>query len=380
VEGVRTDVRVVNLSLLNTNWYIKQLRNEQAYESEPIPMTFDNEGQIDDLRPVRFQPREVRLPVNESALQQTSEIYLPEASTDSLQIESPMTWRLTGRPLGENQRMLQVADQVAYNILRANAEDGWKRPVYFAVTVAQSGQLNLQDYFQLEGQAYRVVPIRHGERFGRVVPGLTVDRMQNFRFTNLADSTVYFDENARKMVDGYRLNFSQAAEQLAADGRVQTADSLMTGFVERVPFSTIPADLQTYLLTARAFESTGNVDQAASIMKRAQPLVLNDLQTAQGRRSFSYALQYAGLVRSYLVGSDAETLDTFDQRVDEILADAPFPVPNDVRRRFGLASESDTTTQPALPGGVQQAPAPSEEPAQPSGTPPAGGGASPSSN
>jgi hypothetical protein len=182
------------------------------------------------------------------------------------------------------------------------------------------------------------------------------------------------------MVDGYRLNFSQAAEQLAADGQVQTADSLMTGFVDRVPFSTIPADLQTYLLTARAFESTGNVDQAASIMKRAQPLVLNDLQTAQGRRSFSYALQYAGLVRSYLVGSDAETLDTFDQRVDEILADAPFPVPNDVRRRFGLASESDTTTQPALPGGVQQAPAPSEEPGQPSGTPPAGGGTAPSSN
>jgi hypothetical protein len=115
-------------------------------------------------------------------------------------------------------------------------------------------------------------------------------------------------------------------------------------------------------------------------MKRAQPVVLNDLKRAQGRRSFSYALQYAGLVRSYLVGSDAETLNTFDRRVDEILADAPFPVPNDVRRRFGLASDADTTAQPALPGGVQQAPAPAEEPTQPSGTPPAGGGASPSSN
>jgi len=380
VEGVRTDVRVINLSLLNTNWYIRQLRNEQAYESEPIPMTFQNEDQIDQLRPVRFEPREVRLPVNTSALQETSEIYLPDASTDSLQIESPMTWRLTGRPLGENQRMLQVADQVAYNILRANAENGWKRPIYFAVTVAQSGQLNLQDYFQLEGQAYRVVPIRHGERFGRVVPGLTVDRMRNFRFTNLADSSVYFDENARKMVDGYRLNFSQAAEQLAAMNRTPQADSLMTNFVRDVPFETIPADLQTYLLTARAFESTGNVEQAASVMKRAQPLVLRDLRQARGRRSFSYALQYAGLVRSYLIGSDAETLDTFDRRIDDALADAPFPVPNDVRRRFGLASESDTTTRPGLPGGMQPAPAPSEEPAQPGGTPPAGGGAAPSSN
>jgi len=380
VEGVRTDVRVINLSLLNTNWYIRQLRNEQAYESEPIPMTFQNEDQIDQLRPVRFEPREVRLPVNTSALQETSEIYLPDASTDSLQIESPMTWRLTGRPLGENQRMLQVADQVAYNILRANAENGWKRPIYFAVTVAQSGQLNLQDYFQLEGQAYRVVPIRHGERFGRVVPGLTVDRMRNFRFTNLADSSVYFDENARKMVDGYRLNFSQAAEQLAAMNRTPQADSLMTNFVRDVPFETIPADLQTYLLTARAFESTGNVEQAASVMKRAQPLVLRDLRQARGRRSFSYALQYAGLVRSYLIGSDAETLDTFDRRIDDALADAPFPVPNDVRRRFGLASESDTTTRPGLPGGMQPAPAPSEEPAQPGETPPAGGGAAPSSN
>ena len=385
VEGVRTDVRVVNLSLLNTKWYIKQLRNEQAYASEPIPMTYESDDQVDQLRPIPFQPRQVQLPVSRSALKRTSEVYLPPSSPDSLQIESPMSWKLSGRPFAKDRRMLQVADQVAYNILRANARDGWKRPVYFAVTVAQSGQLDLQDYFQLEGQAYRVVPVRHDERFGRVVPGLTVDRMSDFRFTNLRDPDVYFDENARKMIDGYRLNFSQAAEQLAARGRVQTADSLMTQFVEDVPFSTIPADMQTYLLTARAFEATGNTERAASIMKQAQPLVLHELRTARGRRNFGYALQYAGLLRSYLTSSNAQTLDTFDRKIDRILADAPFPVPNRVRQQFGLATGSDTT-QPDLLGPPQQPSNPPASPSpgasggsQPQSGPPAGG-APPSSN
>jgi len=375
VEGVRTDVRVVNLSLLNTSWYIKQLKNEQAYESEPIPMTYADDNAIDELRPTLFQPRQVQLPVDTSALQQTSEVYLPEPSADSLRLESPMTWRLEGRSYSQDQNMLQVADLVSYNILRANAANDWKRPIYFAVTVARSGQLNLQDYFQLEGQAYRVVPIRHNQRYGRVVPGLTVDRMNDFRFTNLDDPDVYFGENERRMVDGYRLNFSQAAEQLAGMGQTSTADSLMSGFVDHVPFTTIPADMQTYLLTARAFEATGNAQRATEVMKRAQPVVLQELRTASGRRNFSYALQYTGLVRSYLTASDPETIDTFDRKVDQILADAPYPVPNDVRRRFGLATSSDTTQ--SLPQQLQQRPSPStptDDRAQPQPSAPPSGG------
>jgi hypothetical protein len=385
VEGVRTDVRVVNLSLLNTPWYINQLRTESAYGSDPVPMTYSSDQQVEDLRPTLFQPQQVRLPVDTTALKQTSEVYLPGNASDSLKIESPMTWKLSGRQYSQDQNMLQVADLVAYNILRANAENGWERPIYFAVTVAQNSQLDLQNYFQMEGQAYRVVPIRHNKTFGRVVPELTAERMENFRFTNLADPDVYFDSNSRNMVDDYRLNFSQAAEQLAGMGQQQRADAMMSRLVDEVPFTTIPADMQTYLLTARALESAGNFKQAASVMKKARPLVLHELRVAQGRKNFSYALQYAGLVRSYLTDADQQTIDTFDRKIDQILADAPFPVPNEVRRRFGLAASGDSAS-PRLPNQLQQqtapsSPAPSEDQSRPQQQPSApSGSGDPSSN
>ena len=369
VEGVRTDVRVVNLSLLNTPWYVEQLKNEQAYASEPLPITM-SDRQIQDLRPRYWEPRTVQLPVNREALRETSEIYLPQTATDTAQFESPMSWRLEGRPLNRESNMLRAADLVAYNMLRSNAEKGWERPIYFAVTVARSGQLNLQNYFQLEGQAYRVVPIKHNSQFGRVVPGLTEERMSDFRFTNLDDPDVYFDDNARKMVDGYRLQFSHAAESLGRKGHGDRGTALLDRLVNEVPFSTVAADLQTYLLTARAYESLGETGKMADIMQQAEPEVLAELRTATSRRSFSYALRYAGMLRSSYAGAGrTSALQDFDAKVDALLAEAPFEVPTDIRRAYGLSTGSDTTSLGA-PGLRPQGPSvPSASPTPPASSP-----------
>ena len=345
VEGVRTDVRVVNLSLLNTPWYVEQLKNEQAYASEPIPISL-SDRQIETLRPQYWEPKQVQLPVSQNAMQRTSEVYLPEASSDTAQIERPMRWRLQGRPLDQQSNMLRAADLVAYNILRTNAENGWERPIYFAVTVAQSGQLDLQNYFQLEGQAYRVVPIKHDQPFGRVVPGVTDERLNTFRFRNLDNPDVYYDENARRMVDGYRLNFSQAAERLAMTGHADTAREMFDRFMEALPFSTIPADMQTFLLTARTYDALGDYDKVASVMQEAEPVVLQQLETARSRRNFQYALQYAGMVRTaYQSAGQMDATRAFDRKIDEALSDVPFQVTPDVRRAFGLGGSADDSTQ-----------------------------------
>jgi hypothetical protein len=384
VEGVRTDVRVVNLSLLNTSWYIEQLKNEAAYDSDPLPISIPDD-RIDRMRPQRWKPKQVQLPVNKRALQKTSEVYLPQTPSDTSRLESPMRWRLKGRPFGQDQRMLQVADLVAYNMLRTNAENDWERPVYFAVTVAQSGQLNLQNYFQLEGQAYRVVPIKHQQPLGRVVPNLTTERMSNFRFTNLDDPDVYYDENVRRMAGTYRLHFSHTAQRLGATGQTEKGLSMLNDFVEDVPFSTIPADMQTYLLTARAYQSLGAPDRVADVVQGAEPVVLNQLKTASSRRRFSYALQYAGMLRmSYQDAGRSDRLQAFDDRIEDILAQAPYSVPPKVRRAYGLSSQSDSTAQglPSMMQGApgagspeaprdQRAPGGQQTPSQPS---PSGGG------
>jgi len=360
VEGFRTDVRVVNLSLLNTPWYIRQIKDHTTYESDPLPISFSND-QIQDIRPIRWKPDTVKLPVQTEALESRLQPYFPDASPDTSLLESPMSWTLKGRPLGENQRLLQVADRAVYNMLRTNAQNGWERPIYFAVTVARSGQLNLQNYFQLEGQAYRVLPIKHDKRLGRVIPGLTDKRMSQFRFTNLADSSAYYNENARRMIDGYRLHFSHTAEQLARTGHTERSRELLSNFTESVPFSIIPGDVQTLMFTARAYRAIGDTEKVASVLKEAQPVVFNEARTATSRRQFSRALLFAGRIRKGLQDAGQnEALSTFDKKLDALLADTQYEVPPRIRRAYGLTSDTSGggAMQPSLPSGAGSPPAP----------------------
>jgi MFS family permease len=339
VEGVRQDVRVVNLSLLNTKWYVRQLKNEAAYESDPLPISL-SEDQIDKLGYRQWKPKQMKLPVNADQLRPKVSEYLPDTAS-SAALESPMTWKLKGRPFRKDTRILQTADVTAYNMLRTNAGNGWKRPIYFAVTVARSGQLNLNNYFQLEGQAYRVLPIKHDQVLGRVIPGLTDERMSQFRFTNLADSTVYFNQNARRMIDGYRLHFSHTARQLKRKNHADTAERLLDDFTASVPSSTIPADMQTLFFMARAYRTLGNNEKVAGLLRDAEPLVLSQLRTASSRRTFSRALQYAGRIRSsYLKTNKTGATKAFDAKIEKVLSEAPFRVPARLRRAYGLASDT----------------------------------------
>jgi len=304
--------------------------------------------QIQNIRPRAWKPREVTLPVQTSALRSRLAPYLPDTDADTSALESPMTWRLEGRQYGQDQKLLQAADLTVYNMLRTNAQNEWERPMYFAVTVARSGQLNLQNYFQLEGQAYRVLPLKHQQPLGRVIPGLTDERMSEFRFTNLADSSAYYNENARRMVDGYRLHFSHTAERLARTGDTERGRTLLNNFTEAVPFSTIPGDTQTLMFTARAYRAIGAPEKLASVLQEAQPVIFNELQTAGSQRQFSRALFYAGRVRKAFMQADQQdALTAFDQELDALLAEAPYSVPPRIRQAYGL--ESDTTA-----GGGQQ--------------------------
>ncbi|MEX0748194.1 MAG: DUF2723 domain-containing protein, partial [Rhodothermales bacterium] len=178
IENVRTDVRVVNLSLLNTPWYVRQLKNQASRDSEPLPISMSDD-QIDNLSVVRWEARDVELPVDRRSILGESEMFIPH--DDTSEIMSPMRWRLQGRPYSQDFNILYAADQSALDILATNAQQGWERPVYFAVTVSPDGQLDLQNFFQLEGQAFRVVPIQHDEPLGRVVPSITPERLMTFR-------------------------------------------------------------------------------------------------------------------------------------------------------------------------------------------------------
>ena len=288
VEGVRRDVRVVNLSLLNTPWYIKQLKNQSSRTSAPLPMDMSEED-IERLgnmsyREMLWQPDTVQVPVDQSAFLQDTEL----ASLKRSRIESPMQWYLEGRPTQvQGYGLLIVADRVAYNIIRTNAENGWERPIYFATTASQRGQLDLGNYLQLEGLALRVMPIRHDKPLGRVTP-LTAKRMSDFRFRGLNEPDVYYDNVTRRLVDAYRLWFSEAALQLSQQGRADLARPLVDTLSQKVPFDVIPSDVQMRMRMAEAHAATGDTSQALALLRETE-------KRARGSQLLSIAQTYARL-------------------------------------------------------------------------------------
>ncbi len=319
VEGVRTDVRVVNLSLLNTPWYVKQLKEQQTHESESLPISL-TDSQIENLRVVAYKPQEVSLPVNKQQILQNPEVPVPPQ--DTAQIESPMTWLLKGRPYNQEFSILYAADQVALDILQTNAQQNWKRPVYFAVTVSQDGQLDLQNYFQLEGQAFRVVPIRHDTPLGRIVPSITPDRLRKFKFTNLDNPDVYYDENIRRMVDNYRNIYAHVTESLASQGYPEEARGLLDTLTAKVPFSVIPGDERSFLIMARAYEAAGAGDRVVETWKQAEPVIIHRLKHARTSREAEYAAQYVQMIRfSYINQGDFEAAASFNDRIADVLND-----------------------------------------------------------
>ncbi|MEX0638938.1 MAG: DUF2723 domain-containing protein, partial [Balneolaceae bacterium] len=261
VEGVRTDVRVVNLSLLNTNWYIKQMRDQQAHESLPLPIRM-TDSEIDEMTSglTLHEPAEIIIPVDHSLLhsafgsqelpehlssQSTDEIFLNQFRSavpyslpvDSL--DSEVSWYLEGRFAGQDQQgnaryYLQTQDRMILEILRENR---WLRPVYFANTVSPDGQLGLQPWFQFEGKAFRVVPKeRQTDSFGHIDPDIHAQRLESFQFQEWNNLDTYFDENIRRMLTNYRQSFTQLTDLLIQRGDLETAARWLSYGEEVLPF------------------------------------------------------------------------------------------------------------------------------------------------
>src|SRR5690606_20394980 len=248
---------------LNTHWYINQIKNQRSRESPPLPIS-NPHPEIPRISVAASQPQEVTLPVARASLL-THQPEMRHAVDVPSELPDSMTWTLQGRRYNERINMLFVAAQVAFDIVHTDAQNGWERPIYFAITVSRDGQLDLHNYFQLEGQAFRLAPIRHDQLLGRVVPETTGPNLLIFRFRGTADPNVYFDENIRRMVDNYRNVFSHAAEQIAQQGDVDMATAILEKIMTEVPFETISGDERSYFWIARAYDAVGRSDRVVEV-------------------------------------------------------------------------------------------------------------------
>jgi tetratricopeptide (TPR) repeat protein len=292
VEGIRTDVRIVCLSLLNTDWYIKQLRDQWSHESAPLPINMtDKEVEAITGSITQWQPKQMQVPVDKEMLREAfsedqnykEAIGVKQADIPILQtgteftipvdsLDDVMTWQLDGRRYstdaeGNGIYFLQTQDRMILELIQSN---NWLRPIYFANTVSSQSQLNLQDYFRAEGKAYRLVPKKMDRTYtGYIDAEVHAERMRNFSFRNWNDPDVYVDENIRRMMGNYRYSFLQLAEQFIADGKPDSAKYWLKYGEEKVPFRPDDEVTTVHILYANKYATVGMYEEANSIMDRS---------------------------------------------------------------------------------------------------------------
>ena len=242
VEGIRTDIKVVNLSLFNTDWYIDQMKRA-SYDAAPIPSSLEHEDYrrgTRDYTPIQEKFKEYKEvsqvvsfinSKNPKAMLNTSaglRNYCPtkklklsvdkEKAKEFVPLENhskivnEIRWKLKGNGLYKNKLM----------VLDILANFNWERPIYFAITVGRDNFMGLEKYFQLEGLAYRLVPYianSNDGQTGAINDEVMYENLMNkFEWGGLNNKNLYFDETNTRMVMNYRNNYARLAESLFSKG------------------------------------------------------------------------------------------------------------------------------------------------------------------
>jgi hypothetical protein len=271
VEGKRTDIRVCNLMLLNTDWYIDQMKRK-TYGSDPLPVTLptkkyydginnqtfiiektkdpvdiktvidwvnsDNKGTKVQVSPTEIldiiPTRTIRIPVDARKVIASGAVK-PE---DSAKIVPYIDIKLKGSSILKSQ--LIVLDILAHN--------DWKRPIYF-VTGYHNDALGLEEYFQLEGLAYRLVPIKSENKswveYGRIDPDILYQNMmKKFAWGGANDKKADIDYNHKRtlLVVRARLNYAKLANALSREGKNEKAVEVLDYCMKTFPLDIIPYD------------------------------------------------------------------------------------------------------------------------------------------
>jgi hypothetical protein len=304
VEGVRTDIRVVNLSLFSTDWYINQCRRA-AYESAPLPFTMSADKYEASKRDiVYFMDKNIGY-VNLKELMDYVASDNPEnkynaggdyidvlpSNKFSLPVDSAKVIRNGTVPKGLESRMVKSIDwQLKRNyvlksdlmVLDLLAGFNWDRPIYFAVTTGREAYIGLEDYLQLEGLAYRLTPIKstkdemqNGARINSDI--MYTNIMTKFKWGGMNKSNIYLDETNMRFASNMRVQIGTLAAQLIQEGKKDKARKVLDKAMEEMPESTIPYDATMYSICFAYFQ-LGENKTAKDIAEKLFTMFESDLR------------------------------------------------------------------------------------------------------
>ncbi|MFZ4523726.1 MAG: DUF2723 domain-containing protein, partial [Bacteroidales bacterium] len=305
VEGIRTDVRVVNLSLLNTEWYIDQMKRK-AYDSDPVPFSLtrekyrqgnhdvtyliEDEGLKDTYVDVKalfgilatddsklkmntsqigmidyFPTKKFMVTYDSAALMKTGNI-----SPKMVNRLDTVKWEIKAQ--GVEKANLMILDLLATN--------NWKRPVYFVSTTGADTYIGLEKYFHLEGLAYRLLPVEARPvegQIGEVNTDVMYDNLMNkFQYGNINKPGVYVDETNARMIMNMRGMYARLADALIREGKNDSAKKVIDRCFEVMPESAVPFDFFTVPLIS-AYYKTGETARANALAAKLNKSVVEDL-------------------------------------------------------------------------------------------------------
>lgn len=279
VEGVRTDVRVINLSLLNTGWYIRQLRDEAptielppSFTDEMIAEAIDGQGEA--AIGWRYWGQEVWRDSQGKALPKDRWYKVPIEDREGRRY--PLTVRPTMHvPIGTGDRennFLRVQDRMILEILRANQ---WKRPLYFAVTVAGSNFVGLDRFLRMDGLAYQIMDRPQPTDMDPQVLHANL-RLFEQHFRGLDDPGIYFDDNIQKLVQNYRSAYIQLALAEEDMGNSARALDLLQRMDRHLPESVVATiNPQLSMQLGLLFERLGDDEGLRSRLERLEQVALS---------------------------------------------------------------------------------------------------------
>ena len=334
-ENFRTDVRVCNLSYLQTDWYIDQMRRP-AYDSPSVPINWNRIDYVQGhneavaIRPeamstiVKYYEQDPESAKKEFGdnpyelknilkywVRNSKDSGLQMIPTDSivLKLDKEAIKRsgmLTPDSIPDYMHISLKGKRMLYKselmILEMLANANWERPIYMAITVGSDNHMNLTNNFLQEGLAYRITPFNNTALGRRIDSEKMYDNLMNkFKFGGIDNPDVYLDETVHRMCDTHRRLFVQLASQLIKEGKKDKALKALDYCQKVIPASTVRHD---YLFG-------GSKEMAEDYRLLGQPMKAAEILDQLANNSLEYITWYMSLGDSYFSSSTEECMRQF---------------------------------------------------------------------
>ena len=355
VEGVRTDARVCNLSYLQTDWYIDQMRRP-AYDSPSVPITWERieycagtneyvtiEPDMKEavLAHYRENPEEARKQFGDEPfeLKNVLKYWVRSKEQDLHMIPSDTLYMTIDKEAVRKSGMMMASDSIPDRmvislkgkralykgdlmILEMLAECNWTRPIYVAVSVGEDNYINLGDNTITEGLAYRITPFTTSHD-GKPVEGVknfdtkrTYDNIMNrFKFGGVNQPGICLDETVMRMCYTHRRIMARLALELITEGKDSQALKVLAYATKMLPSYNVPHNYSSGSMDmVRGFVSLSKSDEAKAIMDEMWTTATQYLRWYCSLDGYRFeAAQNECAIQFYIMQQLVSLADTFDK-------------------------------------------------------------------